>query len=199
LNDKGDEDAEDESFDGDEEDEEEHTEQVEGEEIARSTGDIRFNDDEEPEASETPFTKLKQTQNKEGLQEDTRRSRASSSAKLTGGINNLHDVLRTGESFNVQSTTSSAVPISHDNVVSAPIRGSNHGTETGQVISNDLVAIRANATGEQVEHMVPNADQRDAVERARPHQSGGVRDEDEIVVANVLKPGPKSNGSVVDP
>jgi hypothetical protein len=99
----------------------------------------------------------------------------------------------------VQSTASSAVSISHNDLISAPIRVSSHETETGQIISNNLVAIGAYAAEEQAEHMVPDADQRDAVERARSHQSGGVCDEDEIVVANVLQRGPKSNGSVVDP
>jgi hypothetical protein len=199
LSDKGNKDAEDESFDGDEEDEEEQTEQVEEEEIASSAGDVGVNDDEEPEASETFYTEPKLTQDEEGLQEDTRRTRASSSVRLAGGVSKPHDVLRAGESVSVQSTASSAVSISHDNVVSAPNRGSNHETETGQVISNDLVAIGANATEEQAEHMDLNSNQRDAVEGARSHQSGGVCDEDEIVVANVLQRGPSSNDSVVDP
>jgi hypothetical protein len=62
LSDKGNEDAEDESFDGDEEAEEEQTEQVEEEEIASSAGDVGVNDDEEPEASETFYTEPKLTQ-----------------------------------------------------------------------------------------------------------------------------------------
>jgi hypothetical protein len=199
LSDKGNEDAEDGSFDGDEEDEEEQTEQVEEEEIASSAGDVGVNDDEEPEASETLYTEPKLTQDEEGLQEDTRRSRTSSSVRPADGVSKPHDVLRAGESVNVQSTANSAVPISHDDVVSAPIRGSNHETETGKVISNDLVVVGANATEEQAEHMDPDADQRDAVERARSRQSGGVCDKDEIVVANVLQRGPRSNDSVVDP
>jgi hypothetical protein len=99
----------------------------------------------------------------------------------------------------VQSTASSAVPISHEDVVSAPSRESNHETETGQVTSSDLVAIGANTTEEQAEHMGPTTDQRYAVEGARSHHSGGVCDDDEIVVANVLQRGPRSNSSVVDP
>jgi hypothetical protein len=199
LSDKGNEDAEDESFDGDEEDEEEQTEHVEEEEIASSAGNFGVDDDEEPEAAETLYTEPKLTQDEKGSQEDTRRARASSSVRLAGGVSNPHDVLRAGESVNVQSTASSAVPISHDHVVSAPVRGSNHETEIGQVISNDLVAIGAYATEEQAEHIDPDADQRDAVERARSHHSGGVCDKDEIVVANVLQRGPRSNGRVVDP
>jgi hypothetical protein len=199
LSDKGDEGAGDESLDGDEEDEEEQTEQVEEEEIASSAGDVGVNDNEKPEASETFYTEPKLTQDEEELQEDTGRTRASSSVRLAGGVSKPHDVLRAEESVSVQSTANLAVSTSHDDVVSAPIRGSNHETEAGQVISNDLVAIGTNATKEQAEHMYLNNDQRDAVEGARPDQSGGVCDEDEIVVANVLKRGPKSNGSVVDP
>jgi hypothetical protein len=101
LGDKGNKDAEDKSFDGDEEDEEEQTEQVEEEEIASSPGDVGVNDDEEPEASETFYTEPKLTQDEEGLQEDTRRTRASSSVRLAGGVSKPHDVLRAGESVSV--------------------------------------------------------------------------------------------------
>jgi hypothetical protein len=102
----------------------------------------------------------------------------------------------------VQGTASpsktSAVPVSRNHLVSTPRREREHGTETGQVVSNDLVAIRANATREQVECSDLTAQQRDDVEGAQSREPNGVCDEDEIVVANGLQFDRRLRGSVIN-
>jgi hypothetical protein len=142
------------------------------------------------------------TQNEEISQEDARGSKTSSSAGLAGDVNNAHDAPSTDELVDVQGTASpsktSVMPVSLDDVVSTPRREMEHGMETGQVISNDLVAIRANAAKEQAQQSGLTTHHRDDMEEAQSHQSGGVCDEEEIVVANGSQRGPRSNGGVVD-
>jgi hypothetical protein len=91
------------------------------------------------------------------------------------------------------------MPVSLDSVVSTPSRELEHGMETGQSISKDLVAVKANATDEQAEQLNFTTHQRDDIGGAQSHQSGEVCDEDEIVVANGPQRGPRSSGGIVDP
>jgi hypothetical protein len=76
---------------------------------------------------------------------------------LAGDVDNAHDVPSAEELVNVQDIASPsktlAVPISLNNVVSTPRRELEHGMETGQSISNDLVIVQANATDEQAEQL----------------------------------------------
>jgi hypothetical protein len=99
--------------------------------------------------------RLKSTQNEERLQEDAWEFTALSSVRSAGGVTDVHRFPLAEELVDVQGTASpsktSAVPVSRNHLVSTPRREREHGTETGQVVSNDLVAIRANATREQVE------------------------------------------------
>jgi hypothetical protein len=124
----------------------------------------------------------------EQVEEEARGSKTSSSARVAGDVNNAHDVPSAEELVNVRDIASpsktSAVPISLSNVVSTPRRELEHGMETGQSISNDLVTVQANATDEQAEQLNLTTHQRDDMEEARSHQSDGLCDEDEIVVAN---------------
>jgi hypothetical protein len=189
----------DERIDGDEE---EQTEQVEEEEGASSAHRVEGSDAGEREASETPYMKPAPTQNEERSQEDVRGSRASNSARVAGDVNNAHELPSAEELVNVQGTTSpsktSVMPVSLDDVVSTLRRELEHGMETGQVISNDLVAIRANAAKEQAEQSGLTTHHRDDMEETQSHQSGGVYDKEETVVANDSQRGPRSNGGVVD-
>jgi hypothetical protein len=122
---------------------------------------------------------------------------------LAGDVDNAHDVPSAEELVNVQGTATpsktSVMPVSLDDVVSTPRRALEHGMETGRVISNDLVAVRANAAKEQAEQSGLTTRHRDDVEEAQSHQSGEVCDEDELVVANGPQRGPRSNGGVVNP
>lgn len=128
------------------------------------------------------------TQNKEILQEDALGYRTSDSARLAGGVNNAHDVPSTEELVNVQGTANpsktSAVPVSPSDVISTLRRELKHGTDAGQVISNDLVANRANITNKQAEHAGLTTQHEDDIEGVRSHHSDAVCDEDEIVDAN---------------
>jgi hypothetical protein len=188
---------------GDEENEEKQTEQVEEEEEASSTHHVGDNDDGEPGASETPYMEPKPTKDDQELQDDVRGFRASSSARLAGGANNMHGLPSAEELVNMQGATipskTSVVPVSLNDVFSTPRQELEHGTETAQSISNDLVAIQADATEQQAEQLDLTTHQRDDMKEAQSHQSGGVFGEDEIVVANGPQCGPRSNGSVIDP
>jgi hypothetical protein len=77
----------------------------------------------------------KPTQNEEGLQENVRGSRASSSIRLVGGVNNAHEVLTAEEPDNIQGTVNrfetSAAITSLNDVVFAPGRELERGIETG--------------------------------------------------------------------
>jgi hypothetical protein len=194
--------GEDERIDGDEGDEEEQTEQVEEEKGASSARRVEGSDDGVIEAPETPHIEPEPISNEERLQEDAQGYRAYDSTRLAGGVNNAHDPPSTEELVNVQGTASpsktSVMPVPLDDVVSTPRRELKHGMETGQVISNDLVAIRANAAKEQAEQSGLTTHHRDDMEEAQSHRSGGVCDEEKIVVANGSQRGPRSNGGVVD-
>lgn len=108
-----------------------------------------------PEDPETIYIKLEPTQSEERLQEHARGYRASNIARLAGGVGDTHDVPSAAELVNVQGIASlsdtSAVRISLNDVVSTPRRDMEYRTDGEQVISNDLVTIQENATGEKAE------------------------------------------------
>jgi hypothetical protein len=203
---KGNEDDENERIDKGEEGGEggeEQTEQVEEEVGASSAHLVEGSDDGEREALETLYVEPEPTQNEERLQEDAQGYRASDVARLASGVNNAHGVTPTEELVNVQGTASPsktlAVPVSPSDVVSTLRRELEHRTDAGQVIPNDLVANRANITKKQAEHACLTTQHEDDTEGAQPHHSDAVCDEDEIVVANGLQRGPRSNGGLIDP
>jgi hypothetical protein len=84
-------------------------------------------------------------------------------------------------------------------VVATPRRVSERGTDAEQVISNGLVANRANITRKQAEHAGLTTQHEDDIEGAQSQRSDAVCDEDEIVVANGPQRGPRLNGSIIDP
>jgi hypothetical protein len=203
---KGSEDDENEILDKDEQDGEGgegQIEQVEKEQGASSAYHAEGSDDGEREALETPYVELEPTQNEERLEEGARRYGAFDGARRASDINNEHDLPSTQEVVNMHGTASpsktSAVPVSPSDVVSTPWRGLEHGTDAEQVISNDLVANRANITKRQAEHACLTTQHEDDIEGAQSHHSDEVCNEDEIVVANGPQRGPRLNGSIVDP
>jgi hypothetical protein len=170
------------------EDGEKQTEQVEEKEGASSAHCVEGSDDGEREAPEAPYIEPEPTQNEERLQEDARGYRASDSARLAGSVNNAHDVPLTEELVNVQGTASPSktlvMLVSPSDVVSTPRRELEYGTDTRQVIWNDLITNRANITKKQAEHTGLTTQHEDNIEGAQSHHSDVVCDEDEIVVAN---------------
>lgn len=106
------------------------------------------------------------TQNEERSKEDGRESRVY--CRLAGSVNNTHDVSPAEVSVNVQGSAhpseTSAVPMPPNDVASTPRLEMKHGTETGQVFSNDLVTIRGNATEEETEQLGLTSDQWDHIE-----------------------------------
>jgi hypothetical protein len=89
---------------------------------------------------------------KDILQEHAREYRASDNTRLAGGVINAHDVPSKEELVNLRGTASpsetSAVPLSLEDMISTPRRESEHETDAGQVISNDLVANRTDTIRE---------------------------------------------------
>jgi hypothetical protein len=203
---KGNGDDENERIDTVEEDEdggEEQTDQVEEGEYASSAHRVEGSDDGEQETPETPHMEPELSLNEERLQEDAQGYRASDSIRLAGGVNNAPDVSLTEELLNVQGTASpskaSAVSVSPSDVVSIARRELEQGPDARQIMSNDLVATRANITRKQAEQVGLTTQHGDDIEGAESHHSDAVCDEDEIVVANGPQCGPRSNGSIIDP
>lgn len=106
------------------------------------------------------------TQNEERSKEDGRESRFY--CRLAGSVNNTHNVSPAEVSVNVQGSAypseTSTVPMPPNDVASTSRLEIEHGTETGQIFSNNLVTIRANATKEETEHQGLTSDQRDDIE-----------------------------------
>jgi hypothetical protein len=182
---------------------EEQIEQVEEEQGASSAYHAEGSDDGEREALETPYVEPEPTQNEERLEEGAQGYGASDGTRRASRVNNEHDVPSTEGVVNMQGTASpsktSAVPMSPSDVVSTPRRGLEHGTDAEQVISNDLVANRANMTKKQAEHACLTTEHEDDIEGAQSYYSDAVCDEDEIVVANGPQRGLRSNGGIIDP